>query len=391
MTPLFVSYTGQNNQINEQYALYSLVAVSFILLIITLTSIKKKNPVIGITGNDESYFTMDSTRTLRGIAIIFLIFGHFSIKCVEGVLPTEYAGEYAVIIFLLLSGIGLTKAYGISRLDGTFLSKRIKRLFIPLWITLILFYSLDYLLLNRTHPVSKFILSVIGIINQDPPNGPDWFISYILFLYFVYYIVSKFKTYPFFRFLSILIISYFTAALIMEFRQLAYFRMWNKYPVVFPCAVGCGIYREKIYKILTSIFKASPFVYFLCMILSLLFFLNNTGIESILIIIKNSMVSELISTLRPIYFISFLFMFIFLIEKINYNSRFLLFLGDYSFEIYLLHMPFMVYYDFFLFRKPLMVYFYVYGTFIIGISYLLNRTSENINRSLMKKFYSMAT
>lgn len=46
---------------------------------------------------------------LRGAAILLLLLGHFVLFCVKGAFFFEAAGNWAVMIFLFISGVALTK------------------------------------------------------------------------------------------------------------------------------------------------------------------------------------------------------------------------------------------------------------------------------------------
>src|SRR5581483_6918237 len=93
--------------------------------------------------NDE-LLNIQTSGMLRGLAILLLLLGHFALKCVHGEYFFESAGMWAVIIFLFISGIALTKRYGLTGLGKTFLMKRLRNLLPPTWITLTLFYILDF-------------------------------------------------------------------------------------------------------------------------------------------------------------------------------------------------------------------------------------------------------
>lgn len=92
----------------------------------------------------------------------------------------------------------------------------------------------------------------------------------------------------------------------------------------------------------------------------------------------------LVKSLGPVSFILFLTMLVFLLEKSSLNSGFLQWIGKYSFEIYLIHLPFMLYYDFLLFRKPLFIYFLLYLAIIIAFSYLMKTITGYLNQFLFR-------
>ena len=112
--------------------------------------------------NEFDCFNRYTSEMFKGIAIIFLLVGHYSAFCLEGAQPFEMFGEIAVIIFLFLSGVGLTKSYGFNKIDKIYLVKRLRRIMIPLWLTLALFYFLDFLLLIKFIPFWIYCPNLLG-------------------------------------------------------------------------------------------------------------------------------------------------------------------------------------------------------------------------------------
>ena len=88
---------------------------------------------------------------------------------------------------------------------------------------------------------------------------------------------------------------------------------------------------------------------------------------------------EILKVFRPIAFAGPIVIFLWIYKHIPLQSRFLSFLGNYSYEIFLLHVPFMAKYDFFLFRKPFIVYFFVYLAFLMVTGFLLGKMSDRIS------------
>ena len=91
---------------------------------------------------------------------------------------------------------------------------------------------------------------------------------------------------------------------------------------------------------------------------------------------------------NPVALILFLIFFVGLLEARGLKSGTLQFLGKYSFEVYLLHFPFMVYYDFFIFRRPLVFFFFVYAIFVLLLSVLLQRASVCLDGFIFRKIYA---
>lgn len=119
-----------------------------------------------------------------------MLVGHLCYFGIEGKQPFEHAGEIAVISFLYLSAVGLTKTYRLAPCGLSFLYRRVRKLLFPLWLSLALFYSLDAFILGKTYPLTELLLNLAGIIGKQPPNSPAWFVSYILFLYVVFFLQS---------------------------------------------------------------------------------------------------------------------------------------------------------------------------------------------------------
>ncbi len=383
----FVSHERHLNQIPQSYATYSLLVICSILFIFTVISIRKKN-ITWERVESAPIFTLESTLMLRGMAVILLIFGHFAIMCIEHVQPFEYLAEYAVIIFLFLSGVGITKKYGIKPVTSIFIVKRVQKLLFPLWFTLVLFYSLDYLLLERSHSIPKILFSFLGIINPDPPNGPDWFISYIIFLYLIFYLSSQLRIGDNSKTILLFVFSYLAMVAIESLTFLDYFKMWPKYALVFPLAVLIGQHRNTISYHLDSLRRVSLLLYLLCVVGCLVLYKINF-IFSFASQWQPTFLSTnfpfFIDSFRPLYIVLFSVMLLRFIDTLKIQSRFLLTLGNYSFEIYLLHMPFMVYYDFFLFRKPLAIFFIIYCGLMLTIGIVLRKVCVIPNRLFTTK------
>ena len=110
-----------------------------ILFIAIISSIRRKaaKPT-DADASGENYFSLETAKSLRGIAILLLIIGHFSQQCTPGssALSFRITGNAAIIMFLLISGIGLTKRY-FFEVGKLFLVNRVKRLLFPV-ITLLI-------------------------------------------------------------------------------------------------------------------------------------------------------------------------------------------------------------------------------------------------------------
>ncbi len=380
MSELFVTHYNNQNQINSHDATYAFTIIFGLLVILSLAFLQRSTRVLD---SNNAFLTTETSNTLKGIAIILLIFGHLAFYCIEGGMFFEQAGSWAVVMFLFTTGIALSKTYGLYNLKRTFLLKRIKRLIVSTWIAVILFYILDYLLLNHTYSFKQVLFNLIGIFTPAPPNGAAWFITYILYLYVVFYFVSKIHVNNFSKFFIMLGICYISTIIIYNYDFLnKAFSIWIQYTVVFPISVFLGIYNQRIKNELAYFFKMIPKLYYLIMFLLMYQYFSKKGIYYLASIIDSKEYSQLVFTLQPLPFILSLLMLTYVLDKLTYSSRFLIFLGKHSLEIFLIHVPFMIYYDFFLFRKPLFIYLLVYLVFILILSYVLKLGVVKINNKI---------
>ena len=168
--------------------------------------------------------------------------------------------------------------------------------------------------------------------------------------------------------------------LILHSRLRDYLDGWVEYTAVFPLAVFIGLYHQRIFGYLKSLHDGSRPIYYLLLIALFFFYYEGRGMYRLSQMLPAAGAAEIVQTIRPISLILCLTMLAFLLDASPYHSRLLSGLGKYSYEIYLLHFPFMAGYDFFLFRKPLFISFFAYCLFILFLSYILKKATRALNR-----------
>ncbi len=379
----FVSHYDHQNQIDLNDAKSSLAIIGIIFIVILFCSIRKKNNPLQAS-ND--FLCFDTSYTLRGIAISFLIFGHLAIHCIDQEIFFECAGKWGVIIFLYISGVALSKRYEINNIKYAFIQNRIIRLFYPYIITMLLFITLDYLLLKKTYSTTKIIQTFLFIHLPGAPNWSAWFVTYIIYLYTLFFLTSKMKFKKLNKLLILFTSIYLTSICIREIQFLhARFHIWLQYTSIFPISVAIGVYCKKIHSILRDLYKFSEFLFYTITILLALQYFTEEGNYFVSHLFDITIYNKLINSLTPITLIVSLVLFTFVADSLPWKQNVLIFLGKYSFEIFLMHLPFMVYYDFFLFRKPLYFYFYIYIAVLVLLSVLLKKTSSILNELTLRK------
>jgi peptidoglycan/LPS O-acetylase OafA/YrhL len=332
--------------------------------------------LIGITckNNNNSFFDTPTTASLRGIAVLFLIFGHFA-GCLKQKMFFYWGGYWAVIIFLFISGYGLYQKYQFNNIRSIFWKKRISNLYPALWVTLVLFIFLDYFLLNLCYPLSRILLSILGIhLNEIPSiNPPVWFIQYIMMQYLIYWLISKLPFSDTVKLIGLFVICFCIAILVEVSPISGWCKMWwTLYTIAFPVGVLFGKYQKQIRTFITEYLNNKIFL-LIPLIISLVIFSYWDDFLPDIFYLR---------TIKPLALIIPIILSLIIYERINLQSTFLVFLGNYSYEIYLLHFPFMVKYDFFLFRDPLYIFFFAYFVSLLILSYILSKTSILINNNL---------
>lgn len=384
MNNFYITHTDDQfltNQISQTYANRSIILILFVFILLVCMTIKKKESV------EEGFFSRDSTNTIRGIAIILLLLGHLNMKCVEGISFLEYAGNWAVVMFLFVSGIALVKTYGLSNLSIEFINKRVKRLAFPTWITLTLFIVLGHVLIHQQIHWKLLLLEYLGLIFPAPPDGPAWFVTYILFLYGLYFIVSKLKYRNSIKIIAMYVFCFYGSLLIHLFPNfpiLSGLGIWRKYTYVMPTSILVALYSNKIMNTMRKML-GFPILYGSIVILFMLpMILGLDSNDRPLQLVNWFAINDEFRLVSSILFISSLTMIAYILDRMSKVSIFLLWLGKYSFEIFLIHFPFMAYYDFFLFRKPLFVFFFLYFISVLVLSIFLKIASRRLNLLVQK-------
>jgi peptidoglycan/LPS O-acetylase OafA/YrhL len=151
--------------------------------------------------------------------------------------------------------------------------------------------------------------------------------------------------------------------------------------------VSLGLYREKVFHILKVFHESHLLLYQILLVLALVNYYHGTGVHRITHLVDSPYYYHTVYAM--VNYLSFIIGFIMvchLMRSASMQSRPLSWLGKYSFEIYLLHMPFMVYYDIFLFRRPMGVFFFAYLVFVLLLNAMLKGLVELVNRHTFDRY-----
>ncbi|MFA6427649.1 MAG: acyltransferase [Candidatus Magasanikbacteria bacterium] len=172
-----------------------LFIVLCIVVIFSSIRLRKKN---------GGWFPVEITHELKGFAMLAIVISHigyFLSSDTRFLFPLSIMAGVGVDLFLVLSGYGLTvSALRKSVSIGTFYIKRLPHLYIPMWITLIIFLILDFFILHKTYPLSLTIKNFLGFFPSadifNDINSPLWFFTIIVAYYILFPLVWS-KKVPF--------------------------------------------------------------------------------------------------------------------------------------------------------------------------------------------------
>jgi peptidoglycan/LPS O-acetylase OafA/YrhL len=376
----FVSHLNLQNQIPTNEATFSLTIIFTILLAVIFITTKWRKLY---SSKPSDIFRHETSDALRGIAVLCLLFGHFAIQCVEGKYFFELAGRWAVIIFLFISGIGLTKKYSLSNLPSNFIYRRIIKLLPSVWIAISLFSFLDFILLSERLSGKKIVINLLGIITTDASDPAAWYITYIITIYVIYFILSKFSCNRIAKILILYSVCYSISIAIWTFKPISnHISIWSQYAIVFPSSVGIGLFFKFIHNKLTSLLRKNKAFYVFITLFLLYVYISEIALGGIAHLYNSYPFGETVSMIYDLLLICAVLLLTVFIDYYHITSTFLSLLGKHSFEVFLIHLPFMWKYDFILFRKPLALMLLLYFSFVIIASIFFKTMTRQLSNFL---------
>lgn len=330
---------------------------TFIILIIILF-------LIAVSSNHKYEYEKDViidkklTSQLKGTAIIFVLLGHMTLMNFLNFKPIQDIGSFGADIFLVVSGYGIYKSYLKKGINKNFVIKRISTIYIPFIIAVLFGIFLRIYKQNSKFTLKQIFIFLSGFDINRTLDGAYWYISFILLWYFIFCIIYKYSKV---RKLNIILLFFFSylfklSTFITPVSSLSW--QYSLHYITFPIGVFIAAYEKELMKVLV------PNIYKLM----------------IIILVITSYCTHYIFRFNETYYwlydlsISLLILFIFIFsQSLGIMSRFLKFAGDISFEIYLVEMQILSYFNF-----PIRIGNKIIGNileiiccFIVG--YILNR------------------
>lgn len=175
----------------DNYWSLQTVIFSVIFLAAVFISTRKKR--------GSSAMSKETSNELRGLAILGILFAHLTYGKFLGtdfLFPLGIWAGVAVNLFLFLSCYGLAaSAIYNPKKPLEFYLKRVIKIFLPLWIFLIVILISDAIFLNRIYGWQEIVSAFIGFFPKADLfasiNSPLWFLTPLLFYYIVFPLVFQ--------------------------------------------------------------------------------------------------------------------------------------------------------------------------------------------------------
>ena len=187
---------------------------------------------------NERFFSKDNTLALKGLAILFMVFAHLfnSMELCGLCKPLLYIEREPLIhymifamnpvdFFIVLSGYGLYYTYSQGKINNI---KRIFKLYIHYWITLVIFVSIGFFVVGSDKYPGSFLDIIYNCIGwKNSYNHETWFLLPYTLLTFsstkIFAVCDKFKPikvflFSFFVYILVRLSSRYSSSLIESYQ-----------------------------------------------------------------------------------------------------------------------------------------------------------------------------
>ena len=290
----------------------------FILLLISLF-------VYLIPRTDVDYLSNKSTKSLKGLLALLIIFHHISQKITTGenFSNFEYMGRYIVALFFFLSGYGLYFQYSNNATYmENFLKKRLVRIFIPFFVFIVI-YVIYRATLGEVINVN-FFLSFWKDHSNIIYNG--WFINSIIVLYVIFYVsfVGKDSKVAEYKLVFLTLVYIFWKA----------YQDHGDWEYVSIMAFLLGVFWMKNRISIDKFIEKNYFIFLVSFSILMYVFRHYEDIMRNIGITNKYVYYGIVGNLCTMVFVVY---FLLLTNKLNFSNKYLDFLGNISFEIYMIH------------------------------------------------------
>lgn len=311
-----------------------------------------------------------TTQELKGFAMVAIVIAHvgyYLSRDTQFLFPYSTLAGVGVDLFLFLSGFGLaTSAFAKELSPFQFYKRRLLKIFIPLWITLALFFLVDFIFLDITYGLLYSIKSFAGIFTSadifTDVNSPLWYITLILFYYLAFPFIFS-RTYPYFSAAALYALTFGILWWNPEFLS-KMLPLYELHLVAFPLGIAAAALVRNRKRLPEIRLTALNYTLIATLAFGVAYFAIHSGVG------KGHWAAEGISILTAMLVLAF-----FVVKR--FEIRTLSLFGAVSFEIYLLHWPILYRYDILFKYLPagvaMLLYFVLFAVLGWGLQKVIQR------------------
>lgn len=295
----------------------------FLLLCFALFKIKPVKPIL--SGFNEDYLSIKSGKSLRGLLALVIVLHHLTIHIEPDGLgmffkPFANIGFLAVAVFFFLSGYGLQKQYlKNENYKNDFLLKRLPTVLLP------------YIIINVVWLIATkcTLLDIFrGLFNGSPVVAHSWYVLSILVFYVFFWLLMMVckKRYCLMVVGGVLYYAVYTFVCY----KANFGAWWFNTPFLLVVGMFWAIYEEKILRFLKKHYYLSVFTVFAIFLIIFIFLTK-----------ANSFEFPIKSIVSALFFVMFLLL---ALLKFKVGNPILEYIGEISFELYLCHEIFLIFF-----------------------------------------------
>lgn len=320
---------------------------------------------------DDSAISREDTTGLKGIAFLMVFFSHityFLFPYSNFLFPLSMFAGVGGNLFLFLSGYGLVKSSQ-DKSPMLFYKKRLSKLYIPLFITTIFITILDLISgipfsFARIFPGLTAIVPSADIYTDF--NSPLWFLTLLILFYVVFpFLFNKEK--PIRSSIFFLLFGGVIPGYITQFLPLSsgVIHLYAVHAYAFPLGVILAFIsmridlKKKLFKIPKNIR-----IFLWCIVVTLFIY---TSFHAAI----NTSYEQLVS-------LCIMVLFLCVVLFLPLRSKFILIVGIYSYELYLLHRPLLYRHDVLYRFFPHWLATYLYIFVLLGVGFIIAKVSSKI-------------
>jgi peptidoglycan/LPS O-acetylase OafA/YrhL len=295
------------------------------------------------------------TLQMKGAAILLVIFGHLSRTAGINNSFINLLGAQGVVLFLIISGYGLFKAYDTNGIGISYWKKRISTVLIPYSAVTGIFISIDIIFLDKQYSLGYILKNIIGFNSDNRFDGTMWYIQFIVIWYIIFGLGFYFKKLKDFRIVLLFIVAAMFYMQLdrkpfsMYYYQCAVHAFW------FPLGVLLGRYSDSLKKLIEHRLRLVAGIVVSFVLITFMY--DKIGYNNIYIM-YNFVVSFIFASL------------IFIAASFHIHSRMLDFIGNISYQLYLFEGLFIYNYSIIKQNRPFVSFAYYFGVvFLLSISF----------------------